>query len=229
MNRTLLLRHPLTALALAASLVATAPVIAQVAGSTTTVDVSITESTQLATGWSVKKTLLGKTLYNEAGKAVGKVEDLIVTRDRAVSFVIVGAGGFIGIGRHDVAIPVTQIQDRAGRLVMAGATPELIKAMPVFTYTNDSARRDQLVAAAEKDIARGKSMVTALEKKSGAAVSEAKAAVDRQLGALQVDVKSAEDKLGEMKQATTARWKEFESGVAAATARLRKSMDSPAG
>ena len=38
------------------------------------------------------------------------------TPDRNVSSLIVGAGSFIGIGRHDVAIPVTQIQSRAGRL-----------------------------------------------------------------------------------------------------------------
>lgn len=96
---------------------------AQVAGGTTTVDTSVTESTKLAMGWSVKKTLMGKTIYNDAGEKVGKVEDLIISPDKNVSYVIVGAGGFIGIGRHDVAIPVTQIQDKAGKLVMAGAMP----------------------------------------------------------------------------------------------------------
>jgi hypothetical protein len=42
------------------------PVAAQVAGGTTTMATSVTESTKLAMGWRVKKTLMGKTIYNEA-------------------------------------------------------------------------------------------------------------------------------------------------------------------
>ena len=116
---------------------------AQVAGATTTVGVSITESTQLAMGWSVKKTLMGKSVYNDAGQKVGTVQDLIISPDRNVSYVIVGAGGFVGIGRHDVAIPVVQIQDHAGKLIMAGATKDAIKALPRFEYATDTTRRDQ--------------------------------------------------------------------------------------
>ena len=222
-------RLSLAMLFLAGALGVAAPAGAQVAGATTTVDVSVSESTRLAMGWSVKKTLLGKTVYNEAGKKVGKVEDLIVAPDRNVSFVIVGAGGFVGIGRHDVAVPVTQIQDQAGRLVMAGATPESVKAMPSFTYANDSARRAQFIAAAEKDIVRGKAMVTELEKKSGAAATAVKARIDLQVAAVGVEVKATEARLGELKQATATRWKEFEAGVSAATAKLRKSMEPVTG
>jgi hypothetical protein len=55
-----------------------------------------------------------------AGEKVGKVEDLIISPDKSVSYDIVGAGGFVGIGRHDVAIPFAQIHDQAGKLVMPG-------------------------------------------------------------------------------------------------------------
>ena len=201
------------------------PVSAQVAGGTTTVEASITESTRLAMGWSVKKTLMGKTIYNDAGVKVGKVEDLIISPDKNVSYVIVGAGGFVGIGRHDVAVPVAQIQDKAGKLVMAGATKESIKAMPGFTYASDTGKRDAFVAAASKDIADGKAAVASLERKAGAAVAGAKTQIDADITALQSDVKSAEAKLSEMKQANSARWREFEADVSAATARLRKSTE----
>ncbi len=226
------MKYPRSALTMAATLCficAAAPAAAQVAGGTTTVEASITETTRLAMGWSVKKTLLGKTIYNEAGQKVGKVEDLIISPDRDVTYVIVGAGGFIGIGRHDVAIPVTQVQDKAGKLVMAGATQAMIKAMPAFTYASDTSKRDAFVAAADKDIAKGKAAVAGLEKKAGAAAGEAKAKIDVDITALQLDVKTAETKLGEMKQAGVARWKEFETDVSAATARLRKSTDKAAG
>lgn len=217
------------ALALAGALSVVAPATAQVAGGTTTTGISVIESTRLALGWSVKKTLLGKTIYNEAGKKVGKVQDIIIAPDKSVSYIIVGAGGFIGMGRHDVAIPVTQIQDQAGKLVIAGATPDLIKAMPQFEYANDNARRDQFVAAAEKDITRGKAKLAELETKAGAATAEAKAKIDLDIAALQMDVKSAQDKLSELNQAAANRWKEFQASVNAATARLRKSIDGTQG
>ncbi len=218
-----------TLLVIAAALCSTGPAAAQVAGGTTTVEATVSESTKLAMGWSVKKTLMGKNIYNDAGEKVGKVDDLIISPDRSVSYVIVGAGGFIGIGRHDVAIPVTQIQDKGGRLVMAGATKETIKSLPAFTYASDTGKRDAFVAAADKDIAKGRAAVAALEKKSGAATAEAKARIDLEVTALQLDLKSAEAKLTEMKQATAMRWREFEADVNAATARLRKSTDKAMG
>jgi sporulation protein YlmC with PRC-barrel domain len=216
----------LTTLTLAVALLGTGPVWSQVAGGTTTTGVSVVESTRLAMGWSVKKTLMGKTVYNEAGQKVGKVDDLIISPDKNVSYVIVGAGGFIGIGRHDVAIPVGQIQSQAGKLVMAGATKEMIKAMPVFTYANDTTQRDEFMEAADKDITKGRAKLAELEKKAGTAAADAKAKIDLQITALQVDLKSAEAKLAEMKQATAVRWKEFEAGVHAANARLRKSIEA---
>ncbi|MEO8935629.1 MAG: PRC-barrel domain-containing protein [Burkholderiaceae bacterium] len=216
---------PWATLVLAGSLGGAVSASAQVAGGTTTVDARVTESTQIATGWSVKKTLMGKTIYNDAGQKVGNVADLIISPDRNVSYVIVGAGGFVGIGRHDVAIPVTQIKDQAGKLVMPGATKDLIKSLPEFTYATDTNQRDQFVAAAEKDIATGRMKVIDLEKKSAMATTDAKAKIDLQITALQVDVKSAESKLTAMKQAAAVRWKEFEVDVDAATARLRKAVD----
>ncbi|MBK1712658.1 PRC-barrel domain-containing protein [Rubrivivax gelatinosus] len=225
-TRTHLALATLTAFA---ALGSAAPATAQVAGGSTTVETSVTESTRLAMGWSVKKTLLGKTIYNDAGQKVGEVEDLIIAPDRNVSYVIVGAGGFVGIGRHDVAIPVSQIQDRAGRLVMPGATQETIKSLPEFAYVADTSKRDAFVAAADRDIAKGRAALAGLEKKAGAANADAKARIDVDISALQLDLKSAEDKLAEMKQAGTVRWREFETGVGAATARLRKSTDKTTG
>lgn len=218
-----------TTLALLGALSAAAPACAQIAGGTTTVEATVTESIELARGWSVKKTLMGKTVYNDAGKKVGKIDDLIIAPDRNVSYVIVGAGGFVGIGRHDVAIPVTQIRDQAGQLVMAGATRDTIKAMPEFAYSKEFATRDQFVAAAEKDIAKGKAKVNALEKKAGLATSDTKSKIDGQIVELKEDVKIAETRLSEMKQATATRWKEFEADTSAAITRLRRAIGMAVG
>jgi len=107
---------------------------AQVAGSTS-LGVTAEELRGVMLGWSAKKQVLGKTVYNESNQKVGAIDDLIIAPDRAVSFAIIGAGGFAGLGRHDVAIPVTQLKQAAdGKIVLPGATKEAIKAMPKFEY-----------------------------------------------------------------------------------------------
>ena len=119
---------------------------AQVAGSTT-IGVAISEMNVVATGWSARKQILGRAVYNENGERIGRVDDLIVAPDKSVSFAIVGAGGFVGVGRHDVAIPVSQFHERDGRFVLDGATRQAIKALPPFEYAKPV--RDVVVAPDE--------------------------------------------------------------------------------
>jgi sporulation protein YlmC with PRC-barrel domain len=106
---------------------------AQTAGSTR-LGVAVAELNVVAVGWSVKKQILGKTVYNESNQKVGRIDDLIVAPDSAVSFAIIGAGGFVGLGRHDVAIPVQQIKLQDDKFMLPGATKEAIKALPKFEY-----------------------------------------------------------------------------------------------
>jgi hypothetical protein len=107
---------------------------AQVAGSAR-LGVAVEEVKMLAVGWSAKKQVIGQTVYNENNEKVGRIDDLIIAPDSAVSYAIVGAGGFAGVGRHDVAIPVQQIKLRDdGKFVLPGATKDAIKALPKFEY-----------------------------------------------------------------------------------------------
>ena len=110
---------------------------AQVAGSTR-LGVSIEEVKIVASGWSAKKQILGKTVFNENNEKVGRIDDLIVAPTGELSFVIVGAGGFVGVGRHDVAIPVQQIQLQDGKFVLPGATKAAVKALPKFEYAKQA-------------------------------------------------------------------------------------------
>jgi hypothetical protein len=93
---------------------------AGVAGSET-IGVAVEEMKAVALGWSAKKQILDKDVYNDGNEKVGKVEDLIITPDRAVSYAIVGVGGFLGIDRHDVAIPAGQLKDQGGQADAAGS------------------------------------------------------------------------------------------------------------
>lgn len=107
--------------------------VAQMAGSTV-LGVGVTEIKDVMKGWSAKKQVLGQTVYNEKNEKVGTIDDIIIAPDKAVSYAIVGAGGFAGLGKHDVAIPVKQFKEEGGKFTLQGATKEMIKAMPEFEY-----------------------------------------------------------------------------------------------
>jgi hypothetical protein len=113
------------AVALAASINAHA----QVAG-TQPLSVTVEQSNALLQGWSVKKSVLGKSVYNDQNEKVGTVRDLIVAPDGSVSAAIVSAGGFLGVATHDVAA----LDVRGGNLYLPGATKDAIKATPEFQY-----------------------------------------------------------------------------------------------
>jgi hypothetical protein len=95
---------------LLAAIVLISPTIshAQVAGSTL-LGVSVAELQEVVKGWSVKRTILGQPVYNDNNERVGSVDDIIVT-DKAVSYAIINAGGFLALAKHDVAIPRFSVQ-----------------------------------------------------------------------------------------------------------------------
>ena len=77
-----------------------------------------------------------RKLLDDDNEKIGVVDDLIITPDKSVSYAIIGAGGFLGMAKHDVAIPVSQLEEDKGRIVLAGATKDALKAIPRFVYTN---------------------------------------------------------------------------------------------
>ena len=106
---------------------------AQVAASTV-LGVAAAELREVAIGWSAKRQVLGRPVFNKKNEKVGTIDDIIISPDKAVSYAIVGAGGFLGVAKHDVAISVNQFTQTDGKLTLAGATKDAIKAMPPFEY-----------------------------------------------------------------------------------------------
>jgi PRC-barrel domain len=107
---------------------------AQVAGAQP-LSVTVEQSNALLNGWSVKKSILGKPVYNDQNEKIGTVLDLVVAPDGSVSAAIVGAGGFLGVASHDVAVPIAALDIRGGNFYLAGATKAALKATPEFQYS----------------------------------------------------------------------------------------------
>jgi len=127
-----------TTILMLAGLAVMGPGIAQaqqvpVAGSSV-IGVAAAELRAVATGWSVKRQVLGQPVLNDKNEKVGTIDDVVIGPDKLASYAIIGAGGFLGMGKHDVAIPVGQLKQVDGKFVLAGATMEALKAMPPFEY-----------------------------------------------------------------------------------------------
>src|SRR5215813_3487686 len=107
MERVMKLVH----FAIIAGIALSAPAIshAQVAGSTL-LGVSYGELRDVTLGWSTKRQILGQPVYNDRDERVGSIDDVIVTNDKAVSYAIVNAGGFTGLTKHDVAVPISRFK-----------------------------------------------------------------------------------------------------------------------
>src|SRR5512147_347579 len=48
--------------------------------------------------------LIGRNIVNTDGDTVGKIDSVVIDQGGKVRYVIVGVGGFLGIGKKDVAL-----------------------------------------------------------------------------------------------------------------------------
>lgn len=103
--------------------------------------------------------LIGMRIYNaenavaadttivDGGEAewddIGEINDIIVTQDGNVSAVILGVGGFLGMGERDVAVPMSEITivreegDSDDRFLVVSTTKEALEQMPAFERGDD--------------------------------------------------------------------------------------------
>lgn len=95
--------------------------------------VTIAETQLVATGYRASR-LMNQDVYNDKGEKIGKVDDLVLAPDGTLSTAVVNVGGFLGMGKHLVAIPVRQFTHIAPKAVLPNATKEALKALPKFEY-----------------------------------------------------------------------------------------------
>ena len=106
---------------------------APVAGSVT-LGVAVAQLDVVANGWRASK-LIRANVYNDSNQKIGKVGDLIVAPDGTLSVAIIDVGGFLGMGKHHVAIPVQQFSQVTPKIILPGATKDSLKQLPEFKYS----------------------------------------------------------------------------------------------
>ena len=59
--------------------------------------------------WRASK-LIGVNVYNDNNEKIGDIQELIVDKSSKVDNVILGVGGFLGMGEHYVAVPMEKMK-----------------------------------------------------------------------------------------------------------------------
>lgn len=102
-------------------------------------------------------TLLGKTIYTSNGddaEAIGDVNDVVMSPDGKAQAVVVGVGGFLGMGEKEVAVDFTRLnwvdRDDERRLVMS-ATADELKTAPEFDRATITGTQNNMAAMDKND------------------------------------------------------------------------------
>jgi sporulation protein YlmC with PRC-barrel domain len=87
------------------------------------------------------KALLDENVMNSANENIGDINDILIDREGKVAAVIVGVGGFLGMGEKDVALPYDQLtfgKDDNNELVIGtSATKESLESAPEYSKRGD--------------------------------------------------------------------------------------------
>jgi len=62
-----------------------------------------------AAEWRTPK-FKGLNVYNNNNEKLGDIDDILVDHSGQIKAVIIGVGGFLGIGEHNVAVPFNELQ-----------------------------------------------------------------------------------------------------------------------
>lgn len=67
------------------------------------------EKMALKGNWRASK-LMGLDVYNEANEKLGDVNEIILDKNGKVAAVVIGVGGFLGMGEHDIAVSMDKLK-----------------------------------------------------------------------------------------------------------------------
>src|SRR5690606_36160227 len=83
---------------------------------------------------------------------IGEINDLVISAEGDVAAVIIGVGGFLGLGEKNVAVDYAQLQwtgAEDGDRIVLETTKEALNAAPAVTLEEDAA--ETAVAPAQTD------------------------------------------------------------------------------
>jgi sporulation protein YlmC with PRC-barrel domain len=71
--------------------------------------------------WRASK-MVGLSVYNDKNESIGSINDLLTEKDGKIKAVVIGVGGFLGVGEHLVAIPFEKVKFVSEPVAYTGAS-----------------------------------------------------------------------------------------------------------
>jgi hypothetical protein len=92
-------------------------------------------SKQASDDW-LASNLIGQTVYNGQNEAIGDINDLVTDHDGKIVAVLIGSGGFLGLGEKDVAVRFEDLklarEDNDSIKIVADLNKETLAAAPDY-------------------------------------------------------------------------------------------------
>jgi sporulation protein YlmC with PRC-barrel domain len=93
---------------------------------------------QPANEW-LARIFIGQAVHNTTGETVGDVNDLVFDRQGRISTVVIGVGGFLGMGEKNVGVPFGALSFNVGkageRIINVALTKHGLTQAPEFKAT----------------------------------------------------------------------------------------------
>ncbi len=104
--------------------------------------------TQQQDGQMLASNIMGQTVYDSGGNNLGSVNDIVFDKDNHIVAVVIGVGGFLGIGQKNVAVSmgaISQTTDENGKpKLVLDATKDALDQAPAFeTLADLNAKKQQ--------------------------------------------------------------------------------------
>jgi sporulation protein YlmC with PRC-barrel domain len=83
--------------------------------------------------WQASK-LIGVNVYNGQNEKIGDIKELMVDKDGKLADVVIGVGGFLGMGERDVAVKFSELKWSDEPALKNGATWAMSFAIHSITF-----------------------------------------------------------------------------------------------
>ena len=105
-------------------------------GTPQTIELVKVDVQKLAAGYRSSK-VVGSSVVNDADETIGKIDDLLVSRDGKQPYAVLSIGGFLGMGTRLVAVPYDTLKFAGNKVILPGGTKEGLKMLPEFKYATE--------------------------------------------------------------------------------------------
>ena len=109
------------------------------------------DTSSLQGTWRASK-LVGLNVYNDKNESLGSINDLLTDKSGNIKAVVIGVGGFLGVGEHLVALPLDKVKFVTEPVVYTGAAggSNVSGGRPASTTTTGAANTAPAAATPAK-------------------------------------------------------------------------------